>query len=258
MRFGRGMQAKTALATVTAVLVSGGIAAATSGSDGTITSCVGRDGDVRIVHRASDCGRKETALSWNQRGPVGERGPAGPKGETGAKGAPGLKGEAGPAGPRGEAGPAGDAGPAGPAGAAGAKGEAGPAGPEGPKGEKGDSGSVLRNYVVGSGETARVPLLGGDGEVVLSGPGDMCRYEYRNTSASTHVIYGQDNAPTSVAAGSTAPVGLGYPYGNPGRERAVFEQGSDRVAKFEVSGYTEAAVPGASGSGCRFLVLLSQ
>ena len=72
------------------------------------------------------------------------------------------------------------------------------------------------------------------------------------------MIYGQDNAPTSVPAGSTTQVGLGYPYGNPGRERAVFEQGSPRVAKFEVSGYVEAAVPGASGSGCRFLVLLTE
>jgi hypothetical protein len=48
------MQTETALATATAVLVSGGIAAATSGgSDGTINARVDRDGDVRIAHRAS-------------------------------------------------------------------------------------------------------------------------------------------------------------------------------------------------------------
>ncbi len=100
-------------------------------------------------------------------------------------------------------------------------------------------------------------LLGGDGEVVLSGAGDQCRYGYRNAGSSTHVIYGQDNAPTSVPAGSTQAVGLGYPHGNPGRERAVFEQGSARVAKFEVSGYAVPAVPGATGTGCRFMVLLT-
>jgi len=72
------------------------------------------------------------------------------------------------------------------------------------------------------------------------------------------VIYGQDNAPTAVAPGSTAMVGRGYPAGNPGRERAVFDQGSPRTAKFEVSGYSVASVPGASGSGCRFQVVLAE
>ena len=146
----------------------------------------------------------------------------------------------------------------GPAGLAGAAGAAGPRGEAGPKGEQGEAGASARSYSVDSGETVRVPLLGGDGEVVLSGPSDQCRYEYRNAGSSTHVIYGQDNAPTSVAPGATAAVGLGYPHGNPGRERAVFEQGSARVAKFEVAGYVPAAVPGATGSGCRFMVLLAE
>ncbi len=280
------MQTKTALATVTAVLVSGGIAAATGGgSDGTINACVDRDGDVRIARKASDCTRHESLLTWNQRGLEGPKGDRGAKGETGAKGATGsagaagATGDAGPAGPagaKGDAGATGDAGPAGPAGPAGAKGEAGakgdagpagqqgeagPAGQDGgvgPKGEQGDPGSSVRSYSVGSGETVRVPLLGGDGEVVLSGPGDQCRYEYRNAGSSTHVIYGQDNSPTSVAAGATTTVGLGYPYGSPGRERAVFDQGGNRAAKFEVAGYVPAAVPGASGAGCRFMVLLSE
>jgi Collagen triple helix repeat (20 copies) len=289
MRFGRVMQTKTALATVTAVLVSGGIAAATNGgSDGTINACVDRDGGVRIARKASDCSRHESPLTWNQKGPAGPKGDRGAKGETGAKGpagpagpkgAAGSAGAAGVAGPTGESGPAGskgDVGPAGPAGAAGAdgpKGDAGAPGEAGPKGEggapgeagpagaagpKGDAGSSVRSYSVGSGESVRVPLLGGDGEIVLNGPGDQCRYEYHNAGSATHVIYGQDNAPTSVAAGATATVGLGYPYGSPGHERAVFEQGSARVAKFEVAGYVPAAVPGASGAGCRFMVLLSE
>jgi len=60
--------------------------------------------------------------------------------------------------------------------------------------------------------TVRVPLLGGDGELLLSGP-DLCQYDYRNASWNWHVIYGQDNAPNGVAPGSTTMVGRGYPAG---------------------------------------------
>jgi hypothetical protein len=38
----------------------------------------------------------------------------------------------------------------------------------------------------------------------------------------------------------------------------VFEQGSNRTAKFEVAGYAVASVPGATGTGCRFQVLLAE
>src|SRR5215210_7537254 len=50
----------------------------------------------------------------------------------------------------------------------------------------------------------------GDGELLRSGP-DVCQYDYRNPSSSAQVIYGQDNAPTTVAPGATATVGRGYP-----------------------------------------------
>src|SRR3954452_12650116 len=104
MRFGRVARTRTVLATATAVMVSGGIAAASDVSDDAINACVKKNGDVRIAGKASDCARNETALTWNKRGPAGPagaRGPAGPKGETGAGGA---RGPAGPAGPKGEPG----------------------------------------------------------------------------------------------------------------------------------------------------------
>jgi hypothetical protein len=79
----------------------------------TIRACASkRDGRLRLAPR---CARRERAVSWAVRGPVG------------ATGAPG------PAGPRGAPGPAG---------ATGATGSAGPRGPEGPRGQKGDAGTI--------------------------------------------------------------------------------------------------------------------
>src|SRR3954453_5116505 len=119
MRFGRVAGTRAVLATATAVLVSGGIAAASNVSDDAINACVKKNGEVRVAGKASDCSKSETALTWNKRGPAG---PAG---------AHGARGPAGPAGPKGEPGTAaakGDAGPAGPAGPKGADGAAGPKG----------------------------------------------------------------------------------------------------------------------------------
>jgi len=291
MRFGRVARTRTVLATATAVLVTGGVAMAGAPSDGTINACVKKNGDVRVISKPSECAKNDTALTWNQHGPAGakgERGPAGPAGPAGAKGETGARGAVGPAGPTGPAGedgavgpagPAGDDGAAGPAGPKGDDGARGPAGPkgddgaagpkgetgaagskgdtgaQGPKGDKGDPGTIVRNYLVARGDTVRVPILGGDGVVVLSGP-DQCQYDYRNTGSSAQVVYGQDTAPTAVPAGTTESVGRGYPYGNPGRERAVFDQGSPRTAKFTVAGYNAQSVPGASGTGCRFQVIV--
>jgi hypothetical protein len=191
---------------------------------------------------------------------MGPAGPAGAKGDDGAAGPAGPKGDdgaAGPAGPKGDDGARGPAGPAGDTGASGPKGDTGAQGPAGPKGDKGDPGTTVRSYAVARGDSVRIPILGGDGELVLSGP-DLCQYDYRNVGSANQVVYGQDNAPTSVAPGSTVMVGRGYPAGNPGRERSVFDQGSPRTAKFEVAGYNVPSVPGASGSGCRFQVILAE
>lgn len=47
----------------------------------------------------TNCGKDETAVTWNQQGPMGPAGPAGPTGETGATGATGQTGATGPQGP---------------------------------------------------------------------------------------------------------------------------------------------------------------
>src|SRR3954453_10230839 len=56
MRFGRVARTRTVLATATAVLVSGGIAAASNVSDDAINACVKKSGDVRMVGRVYPTG----------------------------------------------------------------------------------------------------------------------------------------------------------------------------------------------------------
>src|SRR5438270_7419618 len=78
------------------------------GPDGTIWACRdNKSGDARIVHDATECTAKESALQWNQKGP------AGPTGATGPTGASGATGAAGPAGANGTNGAIGPTGPAG-------------------------------------------------------------------------------------------------------------------------------------------------
>jgi len=74
---------------VGALLGGGAYAFAANSSGGVIHACVTRSHELLIVKR---CSRSETALSWNQRGPVG---PAGATGATGATGAVGPQGPAG-------------------------------------------------------------------------------------------------------------------------------------------------------------------
>jgi lamin tail-like protein/collagen triple helix repeat protein len=79
-----------------------------------ITACVKKTGgQVRIVGSKASCRRGERALSWNTRGPAGERGAngaAGTPGPAGPIGAVGAKGDTGPPGVAGRAGPTGPAG----------------------------------------------------------------------------------------------------------------------------------------------------
>lgn len=67
-------------------------------SDGTISACYNLKKDTfRVIDTAAGgvCDKKETALSWNQKGP---------KGDTGPVGTQGPKGDTGPIGPQGPAG----------------------------------------------------------------------------------------------------------------------------------------------------------
>lgn len=134
MRYRRRIAGFTAVG----ILATVGVAyAAIPGADGTIQGCyatssgilgIPSKGDLRVVDSSTDCRANEQAISWNQRGPQGDRGPAGPQGDAGPAGDTGPAGPVGPAGPKGDAGDAGPGGPAGPTGAA------GPAGPQGPVG----------------------------------------------------------------------------------------------------------------------------
>lgn len=69
------------------------------------------NGSLRVIDSPSvQCDpRNETAISWNQAGPVGPQGLQGPVGPQGGQGVPGPAGPQGPAGPAGEPGPAGTA-----------------------------------------------------------------------------------------------------------------------------------------------------
>ena len=57
------------------------------GSSGTISACYAKsNGSLRVIDAesgASCVGNKETALAWNQQGPIGPQGPQGPQGPAG-------------------------------------------------------------------------------------------------------------------------------------------------------------------------------
>jgi hypothetical protein len=83
--------------------------------------------ELSIIDKAANqegCDRKETELTFNQRGPQGPQGIQGPKGDTGEQGPKGDTGEQGPKGDIGAQGPKGDV------------------GAQGPKGDKGDPGTI--------------------------------------------------------------------------------------------------------------------
>lgn len=57
-------------------------------------------GALRVIDRALEsCNRHETAIRWNQTGPVGRQGEVGPRGAPGPAGTAGSDGAVGPAGP---------------------------------------------------------------------------------------------------------------------------------------------------------------
>jgi Collagen triple helix repeat (20 copies) len=111
---------------------------------GAIHGCYdNRSGAVRVIDtgtsQACDA-RRETALTWNQRGPTGAVGP------PGAKGDPGNPGSRGPSGARGLTGADGTDGVNGAPGASGATGPTGASGLAGTRGPTGPSGSPGTGY----------------------------------------------------------------------------------------------------------------
>jgi hypothetical protein len=78
--------ARTGLCAGFVVAVVAGLAyASIPDSAGVIQGCYGKDGKLRVVDTDAGqaCGDRETALNWNQQGPIGPQGPAGAQGPPG-------------------------------------------------------------------------------------------------------------------------------------------------------------------------------
>ena len=83
------------------VALGGGAYAGISlvGRQGSITACVDKTGDVRIVASRKKCAKGEQKVTWNQkgvRGRTGATGAQGPQGPQGLDGPRGLPGDTGP------------------------------------------------------------------------------------------------------------------------------------------------------------------
>jgi hypothetical protein len=73
------------IAPAAALAVGGGLAYATiPDSNDVIHGCYAKNnGALRVIDTGQACTSKETALDWNQTGPIGPQGPAGPPGPPG-------------------------------------------------------------------------------------------------------------------------------------------------------------------------------
>ncbi len=77
----------------------GAYAAIAPASNGVIHTCFRTsNGSLRVVRAGARCGRRERALAFNQRGPLGPRGATGAPGPIGKTGATGRTGRTGTAG----------------------------------------------------------------------------------------------------------------------------------------------------------------
>jgi hypothetical protein len=110
-RVGTRLTYANVMATVAVFLaLGGGAIAATSliGADGQIHGCVSKKGVLTVLKPGKKCGKRTTAIAWNQQGPPGQNGQQGLKGDTGAtcsSSDPACRGPKGDTGP--STGPAG-------------------------------------------------------------------------------------------------------------------------------------------------------
>ena len=66
------------LAAIGVAALAGAVTYAIAGTGGgTINACYGPNGQLRLLDPTDGCRPSETAISWNQTGPVGPQGPAG-------------------------------------------------------------------------------------------------------------------------------------------------------------------------------------
>jgi hypothetical protein len=114
----RHPRARAALGVAVGAIVGGGVAggiayAVTPDAGGVIHACYSKLGGGLRVINSGHCTVLETALDWNQIGPVGPAGPQGPQGSQGPKGDPGTNGRDGQGGADGAPGSTGPQGPPG-------------------------------------------------------------------------------------------------------------------------------------------------
>jgi hypothetical protein len=99
MRFIRGHLSYANVASTLALVFAmggGAYAAFSPVHDGVIHTCFRKsNGALRVVRAGARCGRRERALAFNQRGPVGPRGATGIQGPVGKTGATGKTGASG-------------------------------------------------------------------------------------------------------------------------------------------------------------------
>jgi hypothetical protein len=88
---------QTGLAVAAVAAVASVAYGAIPSADGTITACVDKGGELRLIdaEAAAACGNNKQTLTWNQQGPAGPGGPAGADGEDGAPGEDGQDGVSG-------------------------------------------------------------------------------------------------------------------------------------------------------------------
>jgi hypothetical protein len=92
-----GRRVPVVMASVIAVTLVGGVAAATAASHPTSAkACVTSGGALRLSSGGA-CASGQTAITLGSKGPKGNAGPTGPKGATGPAGPPGETGPAGTA-----------------------------------------------------------------------------------------------------------------------------------------------------------------
>ncbi len=83
---------------VLAIVATATVFASIPGGDGVIHSCYVQNGsNWRLIDtdKGQTCGKNETALDFNQKGPKGDKGDTGPMGEPGPKGDKGDPGSPG-------------------------------------------------------------------------------------------------------------------------------------------------------------------
>jgi hypothetical protein len=180
----RRPRARAAALVLAGGLVGGGIAggiayAASPDGAGVIHACYGKLGGGLRVINSGHCTALETALDWNQVGPIGPVGPVGPQGGPGLPGSPGATG------------PAGADGHDGLDGLDGAPGGTGPAGPAGPAGASDAyAGHLDGEYEIHNPTTTLITLQLPPGNYALSGKAVIYNHDGDRQSTSCRLSTG--------------------------------------------------------------------